>query len=234
MKRVFHRSIINERNSVFVGHSEVLITNGSGSRSLFYLTDIERAFVVLSRPSDFTSTEQALSHTTANQLIVCIINHHITFLEQGQFLHTLVRQRVEVLLMSASDVGQYANGRTDDALKRFHLSHFRNACLEDTKFCPFVHQPDRQRHTDLRVVASRRTGNDMFGAKELIKPLFHHGLSIATGNTDHGDIKLSAIFLGQALQSLQWVSQLQEIRICKVRQLLRQVAHHEVADSAFV
>ena len=64
----------------------------------------------------------------------------------------------------------------------------------------FVEQPHAQRHTDLRVIALRRTGDCHGGRQQLTEPLFHHRLSVAARDADDRDIKLITMTLSQPLQ----------------------------------
>ena len=234
MKRIFYRRVINERDGIFVRHSQVSITDSGRSYILLYLLDVQRALVVLLRPSYFTGAEQGFRHTTANQFVIAIVYHHVTILEKGQFLHTFVGYGVEILLMRPSDVGQDAYRRTDDALKGFHFSHFGDAGFKETKFRPLVHEPNRQGDAYLRIIASRRTGNDTLGAKQLVNPFLHHRFSVASRNAYHRHIKTGTIFFGQALQCLQRMRHLQEVRIGILCPVLRQFAHHKITDAPFV
>ena len=189
---------------------------------------------VFPRPGYFPSTEQGLRYTAVYQVIVGIINHHITILEQGKLLHTLVRHGIKVLLMGTTDIRQDTDGGTDDAMQRFHFAHFGYARFENAQLRPFVHQPYGQGNTNLGVVAPRRPGDNAFRTKELIKPFFHHGLAVAARDADDRHIKPGTILFGQALQAFQRMGQLQEIGIGIVFQILRQVADHKIADTPFV
>ena len=139
MKGIFHRRIVYERNGIFVGHSQITISDGSGSITLFNRFDIKRTFVIHLRPSYFTGTKETFRYTRANHFIVAIIHHHITILEQGQLLHTLVVQRVEVFLMSTTYIGQYPYRRTNNALQMLHFVHFGNTRFENSHFGLLIH-----------------------------------------------------------------------------------------------
>ena len=142
VQRILNRSLINERNGIFIRHSQIPVTNRSGNHILRYRFDKQRPLIVYTGPSDFFSREQGFRNTSANQIIITIINYNITILEQSQLFHTLVRHRKEILLMGTSDIRQHTNGRTNDALQRLHFSHFGNTRLKDTQFCRFIHQPN--------------------------------------------------------------------------------------------
>ena len=80
--------------------------------------------------------------------------------------------------MCVADECQHSDVGLDDASKSLHLTRFGDACLEHAHLTLLVKQPYGERHTNLRVVAARRTRHLQLRREELIEPLLHDGLSV--------------------------------------------------------
>ncbi len=107
---------------------------------------------------------------------------------------------------------QHTDGGLDDVVQGRHLPGQTDACLKDGHTAALVQQPYRQRHTDLRVVAARGTG-DAPTPENLVQPLLHHGLAIGARDAYHGDVELVTMPLRQSLQGHQRVLHQQEVGI---------------------
>ena len=105
--------------------------------------------------------------------------------------------------MRSADVRQDADGRFDDVLQSTHLARLRDACLKDGQFGILIHLPDRQRHSDLGIVAARRTDNAALVAQQLVQPFFHHCLPVAARNAYDRNAELAAMLFGQPLEGFQ-------------------------------
>ena len=141
VQRVLYRSVVNERNSIFLKETKIAILNCSACivfGNTFYK---QRTLIVFLRPSNFARSEERLHYATAYQLIVTIIYNDIAVFKELQFLHTLFLQRREILLMRSAYVGKHTYSRTNYRLQRFHLALFRDTCLKYAKLGMLVHEP---------------------------------------------------------------------------------------------
>ena len=80
--------------------------------------------------------------------------------------------------MCVADECQHSDVGLDDSSQSLHLTRFGDACLEHAHLTLLVKQPYGERHTNLRVVAARRTCHLQFWREELIEPLLYDGLSV--------------------------------------------------------
>ena len=65
--------------------------------------------------------------------------------------------------MSVTKVCQHGNGRLDDVTQCQHLAWLTDACLEDAHLGVVVHEPHREGHTNLRVIATRTASHIELG-----------------------------------------------------------------------
>ena len=126
---------------------------------------------------------------------------------------------------------QHTDGGLDDVVQGCHLPGQADASLKDGNTAALVQQPYRERHTNLRVVAARGTG-DAPTPENLIQPRLHHGLAIGARDAYHGDVELVTMALRQSLQGYQRVFHQQEVGIdvCVAHGFAPR--HHEVAHAA--
>ena len=61
--------------------------------------------------------------------------------------------------MGGTQRGQHTDGGLDDVVQPGHLARLADARLKEGHLRLLVEQPDRQRHTNLRVVTLGRAGN---------------------------------------------------------------------------
>ena len=134
--------------------------------------------------------------------------------------------------MRPADIGQHTDSRTDNRLQGFHFTHFRNTGFEDSQFGMFVHHPYRQRHSDLRIIATRRTDDSLVRTQQLVKPFLHDGLSIASGYSDYGHLILFPMFPRKALQGFQHIAYHQKIHIGAVFHFFRNLCNHKVIHTS--
>ena len=120
-------------------------------------------------------------------------------------------------------------GRLNHRLQSFHLSRLGNSGLKKPYFAFLIQVPYGQRHSDLGIVAPRRTGDASFGRQQLVKPLLDHGLPIASGYTHHRNAESLAMTFGQALQGFQRTDHLQEVGIGTRCHVFRQTTDHKRA-----
>ena len=136
--------------------------------------------------------------------------------------------------MCTPDVGQDTDGRLDDGAQGFHLTHFGDTGFEDAQLGVLVHEPYGERHTDLGVIASWRTGNDTVRTEQLVQPFFDDRFSITSRDADDRHLKLFPVLGSQALQTFQWVGYNQKIGILVGGSRLRYFIHDEIAYSLLV
>ena len=203
VQRVLDGSIVDERQRKLVVHVQIAVGYQRAVVLLLHLRDEERPFGVLTAPRYLARGKQRLGHAVADEFVVAVVDQHVAVLEERQLLHALLLQRIEVLLMGASDVGQDADGRLDDGFQRPHFARFGDARLEDGQLVVRPHLPDGQRYTDLRIVAARRAHDATVVAQQLVEPFLHHRLAVTARDAHHGDAELRPVQLRQLLQSLQ-------------------------------
>ena len=127
-------------------------------------------------------------------------------------------------------VGNHSNRRLYDGLQCLHLSHFRDTGLKDTQFRMLIQQPYRQRHSNLRIVTPRRTGNGAFRTQQLIQPLLYDCLSVTSRNAHYRNLKMLAVLGCQPLQGPAGIAYLQEVGIGIITGLLRQFRYHKITN----
>ena len=70
--------------------------------------------------------------------------------------------------MGVANEGQYGYLRLYDVAQCEHLTGFADAGFEYSHLALFVQKPNRQRHTNLRVVAAWRASYIELGREELV------------------------------------------------------------------
>ena len=136
--------------------------------------------------------------------------------------------------MCPADVGQHADGRVDDGAQGVHLAHLGDAGLEDADLCVLVHQPDGERHANLRIIASWRACDGLVRRNELIEPLLDHRFAVAAGDAYHRDVEFLAVQLGQVLQCLEGAGHAQEVGARVFFMGVGQCRYDEVAHAPVV
>ncbi len=137
--------------------------------------------------------------------------------------------------MGNTEVREYGDRRLDDVAQGEHLTGLTDTCLEDADLRLIVHEPYRQRHTDLRVVGTRRACHEAVGREHLVQPLLDNGLAVGARDADDRDIELVAVTLGEALQSLEGVRHLEEVSLWEpLLVVIGNSRHHKVVNAAVV
>ena len=72
--------------------------------------------------------------------------------EELQLLRAFGCERGEVLAMLRADIGNHADGWTDNRLQACHLAHLGDTCLKNRQFGLFVQLPNAEWYAYLRVV----------------------------------------------------------------------------------
>ena len=96
----------------------------------------------------------------------------------------------EILDMRHADHGDGTDRRSCDLRQPFHLAGFTHAHFQDCALRIFIHMKQGNGKTDLRVVVFLRLINTRAAGKCRGDHLTRRGLSDASGDTDHRDIKL--------------------------------------------
>ena len=137
--------------------------------------------------------------------------------------------------MCIAKIGQHGNGWLDDVAQGQHLTGLADTCLEDAHLGIIVHEPHREGHTDLRVIAAWTAGDIELGREQLVEPFLDHGLAVAARDADDRDVELVAVALSEALQGFERVDDFQEVGIGIVDSITgRHVGDHKVADTTAV
>ena len=137
--------------------------------------------------------------------------------------------------MSRTQTGQHANRGLDDVVECLHLARLANAGFEDAHTRVLVEQPHRQRHTDLRIVATRRTCHLLRGQEQLVEPLLDPGLTVRARDTHDGNAKLVAMAFGQSLQSSQRRGYFQEVGLrIALCESLRNLLYDKAANATTI
>ena len=137
--------------------------------------------------------------------------------------------------MGSAEVRQYGNRRLDDVTQGKHLSGQTDAGLEDADLRLVVHEPYRQRHTDLRVIRTRRACHKAVGREYLVQPLLDDGLAVGARDADDRDVELVAVTLGEALQGLEGVGDTEEVSLREpLLVVVGNSRHHEVVNPTVV
>ena len=203
VERVLDGGIVDEGQREGVVHVEVAVGDEGGVGTLLHLADVEGLLPVLAAPGNLAGGEHRLGYAIRDKFVVAIVDYHVAVLEEGELLHALLLQREEILLVSPSDGGEYADGGLDDALQGTHLTRFGDTGLEKGQLVVLLHLPDGEGDANLRVVTAGRAHDAPVGAEQLVEPLLDDSLTVAAGDAHHGDVELLAMTLGQLLERLE-------------------------------
>ena len=107
--------------------------------------------------------------------------------------------------MGVADRGEDDHVGTDDPLQTLHLARFRDSGLEDRQLLVALKHQHRERHTQLRIVALRRTVVLHAGGKLLGDPLLDDRLAVRAGDADHRAPELRPVVGRQALQGVDGI-----------------------------
>ena len=230
------RSLINERKRIAVFLTFIYIGDDGEVVLLLDVLDEERSLSILLRPIEFLALiVVVLAHHLAHYLIITIIDDGLSIMEEDDLLTALRLQRLEVFLMGRTQVSKHGDGRLDDVTKSKHLARLTDTSLEDTHLGLLVHQPDRQRHTYLGIVAAWAASDKHGWREQLVEPLLDHRLAIGTRDADNRDIELITMTFSQALQSLQRVDHLEEVGLRIVGGIaLRHISYYEISDTTAI
>ena len=158
------RRIVDERNGIAVFLTTLIyIMNRGRSVFLLDLLDIHRCLAVLQRPAQALALVVELACHLINNSIILVVHDGLCIVEKDEFLTALLLHRREVLLMSITKIRQHGNRRLDDVTQRQHLTGLTDTRLEDTHLGVVVHEPHREGHTDLRVIATRTASHIELG-----------------------------------------------------------------------
>ena len=231
-ERVGHRGLIDERQCVFALDTFEHIFHVSVEVCLLDVSHKHRGMAVGGGDGERLAGEPTILHSMCDEFIVSMIHQCFGILEERHLLEALLLQRIKILLMGSTDIGEYTDIGLDDMPQGSHFTRHADARLEECDFRTLVEQPHRQRNAHLRVVTAWRPRDHHLGREQLEEPLFHDGFSIAACNTHHRDIESVAVTFGQPLQCHQRVLHLQEIGVgIERRPLLGHLLHHEVAHA---
>ena len=98
--RVLDRSIIDEWDGETIHLTFIYIGDDAHALLLLDALDKERSLRILERPEEFfTFITRIFCHHLGNHLIISIINHGISIMEEDELLTALLLQGREVLLM---------------------------------------------------------------------------------------------------------------------------------------
>ena len=156
-------------------------------------------------------------------------------LEEFEFLQAFLVRGGEVRFVRRADVGQHAEGGTNDVAQGAHFARATDARFEERHAAMLVEQPHRKGNADLRVVGARAARHGFRRRKELIDPLLDDRFAVRSGDAHHRDVKLQPMLLGERLQGLQRRSHEQKVgggvvRLCVVGE----GAYHKVVDAAAI
>lgn len=133
--------------------------------------------------------------------------------KEFELLDGLLRLVLEKLGVGHADIGQDADGGSDDVGEGLHLIGFGDAGFEDGQVMVFRHAPDRKGHADLGVVAVGTSYDEEVVVEHSVKPLFDDGFAIGTRDADDGVVELGAVVLGEGLQGGESVIHNEEIAL---------------------
>ena len=148
-----------------------------------------------------------------HQWVVGAIHNAFATVEYLGFFARFFVHRSKALIVLAADVGNHAYGGANHGLQIVHFSGGGDAGFNNGKRGVVVDVPQRERHTDLRIVAPRRAHDFVVVGEQMIEPLFHGGLAATAGDGYHGNVKSAAMIGSQALQCLHHIVHLQIIGI---------------------
>lgn len=134
-------------------------------------------------------------------------------LKEFEFLDGLLRLVLEKLGVGHADIGQDADGGSDDVGEGLHLVGFGDAGFEDGQVMVFRHAPDREGHADLGVVAVGTSHDEEVVVEHSVEPFFDNGFAIRAGDADDGVVELGAVVLGEGLQGGESVVHNEEIAL---------------------
>ena len=187
------------------------------------------------RPADALTGITECIETTVDEQIVHTVDQCRCMFEEFEFLQAFLVRGGEVRFVRRADVGQHAEGGTNDVAQGAHFARATDARFEERHTAVLVEQPHRKGDADLRVVGARAARHGFRRRKELIDPLLDDRFTVRTGDAHHGDVKLQPMLLGECLQGLQRRSHEQKVgggvvRLCVVGE----GAHHKVVDAAAI
>ena len=177
-KRALQRGLVEERQLVLSACTFIYIGYDGMADLVFHFLDIQRGGDILTAPPYLLALIATATDATAHRVIVGVVDHDLSAIEQLELLHALLLQRTEILLMGSTQIGQHTNGRLDDVTQRVHLTRLADTRFEQRHLCLFVKEPYAQGHTNLRVVALGRASHRQLGRQQLVEPLLHHRLTV--------------------------------------------------------
>lgn len=133
--------------------------------------------------------------------------------KEFEFLDGLLRLVLEKLGVGHADIGQDADGGSDDVGEGLHLVGFGDAGFEDGQVMVLRHAPDREGHADLGVVAVGTSHDEEVVVEHSVEPLFDNGFAIRAGDADDGVVELGAVVLGEGLQGGEGIAHNEEISL---------------------
>ena len=93
-------------------------------------------------PSHAACSNSCQFHSIVDAWNIGIVNDHVAFLEQSKLLDHLLLLALEACIVGSSNVGENADGRTDDLLEVLHLTWLTYSCLEQGDVSAFMELPD--------------------------------------------------------------------------------------------
>src|SRR5690606_19126348 len=92
-----------------------------------------------------------------------------------------------------------------------------------------IHLPQRQRDTDLGVVALRAPGDAIIGSEQLCQPFLYHSLAVAAGNTKYRIGKSRTVRRSEFLKRQQRVFDYDKVRVMKSPNLAPAIGNDIIA-----
>jgi len=156
-------------------------------------------------------------------------------MEENSLLPAFGLQRGKVFLMGSTKIGQHGYGGLDNITQGQHLVRLADTGLENAQPRVLIHQPDRERHSNLRIIATRTACHLHIRRQQLVQPLLDHRLPVRSGDSHNGYDQLISMTLGQSLQSLSGIEHFQEIGICVIGGITGgHCGDHEIFDSTTI
>ena len=153
----------------------------------------------------------------------------------GQFhlLGNLFAVGFKTLIVLGAYIGHYHHSGTYHFLQFLHLAVCGDSGFYYGKIVLVAHLPHRQRYAYLRIVTSRRAHHLVIILEQSIEPLFHDGLTLASGNRYHRHVESTAVICGYLLQGRQWATHHYEIGIGLTGRYIFAL-HHKVPHSTLI
>ena len=169
-----------------------------------------------------------------HQWVVGAIHNAFAIVEYLGFFARFFVHRSKAFIVLAADVGNHAYGRANHGLQIVHFSGGGDAGFNNGKRGVVVDVPQRERHTDLRIVAPRRAHDFVVVGEQMIEPLFHSGFASTAGDSNHGNVEASAMIGGEGLERFESVGHHQKVGFTHFARHIVDVVHHKGAHASLI